>query len=343
MRLTLVALLALSASALAFQPVLPTENDALFRGQPEKFYTYVDRNFEGRTTTPWEGGTYGFTRGPERLGNRVILTKFHEGIDINPVRRDASGDPLDQVRSIEAGRVAHLSNDSSDSNYGKYVVVEHVVDNSSVFSIYAHLATIDVRPGQVVQKGQSLGTLGYTGRGIDKRRAHLHLELALLWNDDYQSWHDRHFTLPNKHSLYNGMNLIGVDIAEFYLGQRRNPELTLREFLAAQPTFFRLQIPASEGFQLPRRYPWLVHGNSRQARSWIVSFSNAGVPLKIEPSTQTLPAPRLIWAAPSQIPYAKASRGLLSGSGSNPGIGKAGEKLLQLITGTPASSDPIAP
>lgn len=343
MRRFLPALLALTAHAVAFQPVLPTDNDALFRSQPEKFYTYVDRNFEGRITTPWEGGTYGFTRGPERLGQRVILTKFHEGIDISPVRRDAAGEPLDQVRSIESGHVVHLSDDSSDSNYGKYVVVEHQLEKSPVFSIYAHLASIDVRPGQAVQKGQTLGTLGYTGRGIDKRRAHLHLELALLWNDDYQSWHDRHFTLPNKHGLYNGMNLIGVDIAEFYLGQRRNPNLTMREFLAAQPAFFHLQIPASDGFELPRRYPWLVHGNPRHARSWIVSFSNAGVPLKIEPSTQTLAVPQLVWAAPSQIPYAKASRGLLTGNGSNPRIGEAGEKLLQLITGNPASPEAAAP
>ena len=33
---------------------LPTCNDALFNGQPEKFYMYVNRNFEGQATQAWE-------------------------------------------------------------------------------------------------------------------------------------------------------------------------------------------------------------------------------------------------------------------------------------------------
>lgn len=344
MKSALAALWVLSGTAVAFQPVLPTDNDALFRGQPENFYTPVDRNFEGRVSTPWEGGTYGFTRGPERLNGRVVLTKFHEGIDISPTRRDASGEPLDEVRSIEAGRVVHLSNDDKDSNYGKYVVVEHTIEGTPVFSIYAHLATIDVRPGQSLSRGETIGRLGYTGAGINQHRAHLHLELALLWHDDYQTWHDTHFKLPNKHGIYNGMNLIGIDLADFYLRQRRTPSLTLRDFLAGQPACFRVQIPADDNFQVPRRYPWLVHGNPRGARSWIVSFSNAGVPLKIEPSAQTVAAaPQLEWAAPSPIPYAKTTRSLLNGYGKNPQLGDAGKKLLQLLTGTPASDAPDTP
>jgi murein DD-endopeptidase MepM/ murein hydrolase activator NlpD len=335
------AVWALSAMTVqAFAPVLPTDNDALFRGQPERFYMYVDRNFEGTKSTPWQGGTYGFQRGPERIGGKVVLTKFHEGIDIAPTRRDAKGEPLDDVRAIEAGRVVHTSNLSNDSNYGKYVVVEHLTENAPVYTLYSHLATIDVARGQSVTRGSRLGRLGYTGAGIDQRRAHLHLEIAIMWNDGYEGWHDAHFSLPNKHGIFNGMNLMGLDVAEFYLQQRKNPALTLSQFMAKQPVFFKVHLPASPHFQLPRRYPWLVRGSAAKARSWVISFTDAGFPLAIEPSGETISHPRLIWAKPSKLPYAKVTRGLLDGPPGQPQLGENARKLLQLISWDPAAASP---
>ena len=54
---------------------LPTENHALLDKQPDKFYMYVERTFEGQTTKPWEAGSFGFVRSPDphrrpRRGNR---------------------------------------------------------------------------------------------------------------------------------------------------------------------------------------------------------------------------------------------------------------------------------
>ena len=72
---------------------LPTANDNLFRGKPEAFYQYVERVFEGATTKPWTGGQFGFVRNPARWNGKLIQTKFHEGIDIKPVARDARGCP----------------------------------------------------------------------------------------------------------------------------------------------------------------------------------------------------------------------------------------------------------
>ena len=328
--------------AQAFVPVLPTDNDAIFRGKPDKFYMHVDRNFEGQKTTPWQGGTYGFQRSPERIGGKVVLTKFHEGIDISPLRRDARGEPLDEVRAIEVGSVVHASNLSNDSNYGKYVVIEHMVENAPVYSIYGHLASIDVNPGQVVQQGAKVGRLGYTGAGIDQRRAHLHLEIAILWNDSYEYWHKAYFTLPNKHGVFNGMNLMGLDVAEFYLQKRKNPALTLPQFIARQPVFFKVAIPASPHFQLEQRYPWLVRGSTKGARSWVVSFTDAGFPVSIEPSAEALPQPRLVWAKPSNLPYAKITRGLISGSSSSPRLGENALKLLQLVSCDPKAASPGA-
>ncbi len=330
-------LLLLAAPAAAFSPVLPTDNDALFRGKPGQFYMYTDRNFEGVKSRPWQGGTYGFTRNPQRVGGKIVMTKFHEGIDVKPVRRDAAGEPLDEIRAIEAGRVVHTSEDARDSNYGKLVVLEHDVDGTPVYSIYAHLATVEVQPGQTLAQGDRIGRLGYTGAGIDRRRAHLHLEIALLWHDQFESWHPQNFSSPNKHGIFNGINLIGLDVADLYLRQRKNPSLTLPQFVRQKETFFRLRIPDSPHFQLPRRYPWLVEGDPAGVRSWLVSFTAAGFPVSIKPSAEPAAAPRVEWVAPSRFPLSKMSRRLVDGSRDRPLLGESGKKLVDLITWDPAS------
>jgi murein DD-endopeptidase MepM/ murein hydrolase activator NlpD len=337
MRAVLCLLLA-AGPAWAFRPTLPTDNDALFRGKQEQFYMFTNRDFEGRKSYPWQGGTYGFSRNPERMGGEILETKFHEGIDVSPVRRDASGEPLDDVRAIESGRVVHVSRAERDSNYGFYAVARHEVEGTPVYTIYAHLASVDVEPGQNVTKGARLGRLGYSGAGIDKRRAHLHLEIAVLWHDQFETWHAANFPTPNKHGIYNGINMMGLDVAELFLAQRKNPGLTLPQFVRGQKPFFRVQIPDSPHFQLPRRYPWLVDGGTRDARSWIVAFTAAGFPVSIKSSEESITAPRVVWAAPSAFSYEKVTRSLLSGRTGKPRLGESGQKLLSLLSWDPASA-----
>ena len=79
---------------------LPTDNHYLFSNEPNRFYMYVDRTFEGIKNQPWEAGTFGFVRNAQRIQNEIVLTKFHEGIDIAPIHRDKAGNPLDLVSSI---------------------------------------------------------------------------------------------------------------------------------------------------------------------------------------------------------------------------------------------------
>ncbi|HEX7260530.1 MAG TPA: hypothetical protein VF258_01830, partial [Luteolibacter sp.] len=89
-----LALNLILAATLAAAPLdlrLPTENHHLFTGELDRFYMYVDRNFEGQVTKPWEAGSYGFVRTAIRVNDQILLTKFHEGIDISPVKRDKAG------------------------------------------------------------------------------------------------------------------------------------------------------------------------------------------------------------------------------------------------------------
>src|ERR1700722_12458504 len=114
-------------SAALAQPVnivLPTDNHALLSGDNAAFYQYVKRDFEGESSAPWEGGQYGFVRNPRKFGATVLYTRFHEGIDIQPLHRAANGEPLDVILAIAAGKVVYANNVPSLSNYGRYVVIE---------------------------------------------------------------------------------------------------------------------------------------------------------------------------------------------------------------------------
>src|SRR3954454_24177907 len=97
--------------------VLPTDNDALLRGDGPAFYQYIERDYHGEKSTPWEGGRYGFVRNPRPTSAGIVYTRLHEGIDIKPLQRDASGEPTDVVRAIAPGVVVHASQTAGYSNY----------------------------------------------------------------------------------------------------------------------------------------------------------------------------------------------------------------------------------
>lgn len=314
--------------------ILPTENDKLFQGNPEEFYMYVDRTFRGERSTPWEGGQYGFVRTPRETAAGVVYSRFHAGIDIRPVRRDSQGIPLDPVVAIADGTVVHANRNPGRSNYGNYVVIRHDWDGSPYFSLYAHLANVEVQPGQRIRQGESLGRLGYTGVGLDRRRAHLHLELNLMASENYNDWH-RHYipNSPNHHGIHNGLNLIPLDITRLYMAQRENPGLTMPQFLAGEEMFFKVRLPHSPNLHLLRNYPWLAgpHARSRPA-SWDISFNNAGVPLRMTPSDTAVDRPTLLEAAPSRHSYTLVSRGYLQGSAGTVSISDRGQRFLHLLS-----------
>jgi murein DD-endopeptidase MepM/ murein hydrolase activator NlpD len=309
---------------------LPTENQHLFTGEPERFYMYVDRTFEGQKTTPWEGGSFGYVRNAMRISDKVILTKFHEGIDISPVSRDRAGNPLDLVSSIADGHVVHVSPISGRSNYGKYVVVEHSWENSSIYSLYAHLAEIACKPGDPVKAGSVLGRMGYTGAGINRVRAHVHLELAMLMTQHYDDWAKGTI---NYHGNFNGMNLTGVDAARFFLDHKKNPEIRFSEFIASTPVYFKVTVPSKGTPDFVTRYPWIRHGNTQDAVSWEISFSATGMPVAFTPSQRRVDAAVVTSIRPSNIPHRYLTRNLVSGQENHATLTTGGKQLISLLTG----------
>jgi murein DD-endopeptidase MepM/ murein hydrolase activator NlpD len=314
--------------------VLPTDNDALLRGRPEDFYMFVDRNFENELTTPWEGGSYGYVRGPVRTRERVELMHFHEGVDIAPVKRDERGEPQDEVRSISHGEVVHGSDAPGASNYGRYLVIKHDWGQGLFFSLYAHLSRILVKVGDKVEPGTPIAIMGHTGTGINVRRSHTHLELNLILNSRFAEWHDANFKdYPNKHGNFNGLNLAGLDIAALYLARQKNPSLTVADFVKAQQPAFRVLVPRKEEIELRQNYPWLGENTSTPSPSWELTFSGGGLPLKIQPAMEKVAAPKVSWVRNEDMPISYHTRGYLSGSASKFYLTASGLRYVQLITG----------
>lgn len=308
---------------------LPTENHHLFTNQPERFYMYVDRTFEGQTSTPWEGGSFGYVRNALRISDQVILTKFHEGIDIAPVNRDRAGNPLDLVSSISDGQVVHTSPIAGRSNYGKYVVVEHQWENSRIYSLYAHLAEITCKPGDPVKAGSVLGRMGYTGAGINRTRAHLHLELAMMMSRHFDDWTKGAL---NHHGLFNGMNLTGADVARFFIEHKKNPELRFSEFIASTPVYFKVTVPPRDTPDFVTRHPWICKDTPATATAWEISFSATGMPVAFAPSTRHVSSAVVTSIRPSAIPHRYMTRNLISGQGNQATLTTGGKQLVALLT-----------
>lgn len=315
--------------------VLPTDNDAIFSDDPSQFYMYTYRTFEGVSSRPWSGGRYGLTRNQQRTEAGVIFTKFHEGIDIRPVRRDANDEPLDDVYAIADGKVVYVSATASRSNYGIYVVIGHDWGEGLVYSLYAHLKTPYAQAGQTVKAGESIGRLGYTGAGINRERAHVHVELALLMSERFEEWYGRHFPSENFHGNFNGFNLTGLDVATLFHAHRDNPQISLAEFVSRETPYYRVDVPNRGLPELLQRYPWLGRDMDQAGAnpSWEITFNHVGLPMAIAPSTRSVTQPAVSWVRSSQVNHAFQTLARLSGVGDEAQLSASGSRYLQLVSG----------
>ena len=136
---------------------------------------------EQLATTPWVDGFQwpcgsakgAFMYDAQPFGTMNTYRKgHHTGKDINGIggKNTDQGEP---VRAAARGLVVYSGEPSPD--WGNVVVLAHRIpgEHDVVQTLYAHLQERDVRVGQIVSRGDRLGSIGTAG---GRYLAHLHFE-----------------------------------------------------------------------------------------------------------------------------------------------------------------------
>ena len=261
--------LGLGASLFAQSPFqFPTANHALYEmGDELKFFapTAPDK--------PWTTGSFGCVRTDGR--------QMHEGIDIRCLQRDRHGEPTDPVMATADGTVVYFSTRPALSNYGKYVVIRHIIEGIEIYSLYAHLSEIQpgLAVGKPVKAGEVIATMGRTSNTsetITKDRAHVHFELNVFVNEGFASWYKQTFPKQrNDHGIWNGQNLNGIDVREILLAEH-NPaaKFSLLNFIRGQTELCRVLV-RSTNFHYLKRYPMLVLPNPIAQKEGVAGYEIA--------------------------------------------------------------------
>lgn len=120
---------------------------------------------------------------------------LHTGADLNlnlPGNWDA--DRLAPVYSIGDGVITYAQTWPNPNYWGNIIVVNHgIVDGKPLFSRYAHVANIRVRPGEVVRMGQQICQVGDGSSSIRPRALfpfHLHFDISItkILREQPQNW-----------------------------------------------------------------------------------------------------------------------------------------------------------
>ncbi|GAB4413306.1 MAG: hypothetical protein OHK0039_20100 [Bacteroidia bacterium] len=99
-----------------------------------------------------------------RLHPILGVNKMHLGIDFPA----PMGTP---VLATATGRVNKVATIADSSSYGMHIMIEH---DEIYCTLYAHLSSVIVEAGQIVEEGDTIGFVGTTGRSTNP---HLHYEV----------------------------------------------------------------------------------------------------------------------------------------------------------------------
>jgi murein DD-endopeptidase MepM/ murein hydrolase activator NlpD len=231
-----------------------------------------------------ESALYGSVRTGQT--GKMLHPRFHEGIDIAALERDRASRPLDRVYAVADGRIAFVNPHPGNSDYGKYIVLTHDDPVGTVYTLYAHLASVGagLRPGADVEAGAVLGVMGNTALDpIPMARAHLHFEVGLIQNSRFESWARRHHDRAPG-GIYNGLNLFAVDPLEVFRAARSSAEFSMASYLSSAPSAFEVAVDMHRPWDFFERYPGLWRGGPFAPGPAVVSVAESGLPLAARPT-----------------------------------------------------------
>jgi len=109
-----------------------------------------------------------------RNGRRTGAPRMHAGVDIGAPRGAI-------IYTPRPGTVSLVSQDTARRGgglygYGNAVVIHH--HDEGVYSFYAHMSSVQVRQGELLEAGQPIGVIGATTNGkFPGMGRHLHMEV----------------------------------------------------------------------------------------------------------------------------------------------------------------------
>jgi len=136
-------------------PAVPAAEERASAPSPDEAVRLSNPLPEGRVTWSW---------GPGHLDPFTHKEVSHTGIDLAAPTGTRVVAPADGVV-----RVATESYDPSPAS-GTVILIDH---DNGLSTFFAHLHSLEVSPGQTVEKGAVIGTVGSTGRSTGP---HLHFE-----------------------------------------------------------------------------------------------------------------------------------------------------------------------
>lgn len=104
-------------------------------------------------------------------GFGVRINPFHKGNYNHPGADFAASRGTAVVATANGNVIKAIKGSTLQAGYGNYVDIQHA---NGLITRYAHLDDVTVRPGQRVDKGTTIGTVGMSGGSV---APHLHYEI----------------------------------------------------------------------------------------------------------------------------------------------------------------------
>lgn len=271
-------LLALSTAAQRLEIVWPTPNPAWSQGRGIE--SFIQPTVSGDP----ESGLFGCVRSGG--------SQFHEGLDIKAVSHDRHGEPTDQIFAAMDGVVRYVNPHAGESNYGRYIVLEHPGSAPAVYTLYAHLSRIEagILAGATVKHGQVIATMGHStgGSPIPRERSHVHFEIGLMVTQNFSTWYAaKRFGSSNDHGLWNGMNLMGIDPLDFLREWRARRVDNFQQYFDRLKSVVRVRIATSQAPDFIQRYPSFLRQPMPAGfvGGWEIECNATGIPFAWTPLT----------------------------------------------------------
>ena len=167
------------------------------------------------------------------------------------------------------------------SNYGKYIVIRHVIEGLEIYSLYAHLSEIQsgLAAGKTVKAGEVIATMGRTSNTsetIAKDRAHVPFRIERVRERQFFRLVPKNLSRPAQRPRH-------LERAEPQRpGRARNParptqsrqEIQPAEFFRGQTELCRVLVRATN-FPYLKRYPPLVLKNPIAEKEGVAGYEIA--------------------------------------------------------------------